>query len=87
MGILILVILAMGIFTIIKWMVAFIAPRIKRTKAKSARSTSQSVAIPIEPGWDGFDKPAFIWRGIQYPMLTEKKHGRTRKAKPVFAAA
>ncbi|MDD2719834.1 MAG: hypothetical protein PHH47_00820 [Gallionella sp.] len=87
MGILILVILAMGIFTIIKWMVAFITPRIKRIKAKSAQSTSQSVVIPIEPGWDGFDKPAFIRRGIQYPILTVKKHGRTRKAKPVFAAA
>jgi len=45
------------------------------------------VAIPLEPGWDGFDKPAFIRRGIQYPKLTEKKRGRTRKAKPVFAAA
>ena len=86
MGILILAILAMGTYTIIRWIVAYLAPCIKRIKTIPV-SASPSVAIPVKAVWDGLDEPAFLRRGIQYPVLTEKKRGRTRKAKPVIAAA
>lgn len=86
MGILILAVLALGIYSIIRWMVAYIAPRMKRINTMSA-TASTTVAIPVKAVWEGLDEPAFLRRGIQYPVLTEKKRGRARKAKTVIAAA
>jgi hypothetical protein len=82
MGTLILIILAMGAFTIYQWMIDFITPFIK-VKQKAAL---HAMASETEERWAGFDKPAFIRRGIPYPQLTVKKRVRARKAKIVLAA-
>lgn len=86
MGILILAVLAMGTYTFIRWIAAYLVLCINRIKTIPVNA-SPSVAIPVKAVWEGLDEPAFLRRGIQYPVLTEKKRGRTRKAKPVIAAA
>lgn len=91
MGIIILVILALGCLSAIRAVVVFIKPRIK------AKSITHSVAIqsavPVAPtvlncpNWKGFETPAFIRRGLSYPKLTEKKQKRVRKAKTKLVTA
>lgn len=127
MGIIILAVLAMGVFTIVRWMVSFFAPRFKRSSKITEKVIPQAIVVLDEQneidfsafetptyirrgitpkvceyiedavmscgemlgGWDfsSFETPSFLRRGMQYPVLAEKKRGRTRKTKPVFAAA
>jgi hypothetical protein len=94
MGILILAVLAMGVVSTVRWMISVSAPRFKRSTVsnivKSSSRLAQSVVEPeaqMEIDFSDFETPSFLRRGLQYPVLTEKKLGRKRKLKPAFAAA
>ena len=83
MGILILLGIAWAVYLAIRAVVAFIKPRIKAKLATKA----QSAPLPNEPNWAAFETPTFIRRGIPFPVLTEKKKKRIRRAKVVDAPA
>ena len=83
MGILILLGLAWAVYLAIRVVVAFIKLRIKAKPVTKA----QSAPLPNEPSWAGLDAPTFIRRGIAFPVLTEKKKKRIRKAKTVDTPA
>ena len=94
MGIIILAVLAFGIFSILRAAFKFIQARMKagggavssavaaccKPLLSSTKETAQSAASN-EPDWAAYDIPAFIRRGISWPVLTEKKKKRVRKAK------
>lgn len=83
MGILILLGLALTVYLGIRAVVAFIN---SRARAKLAAKI-QSASMPNEPNWAGLETPTFIRRGIAFPVLTEKKKKRIRRAKAVDAPA
>ena len=82
MGIIILAVLALGIFTVLRMVFGFFKARIS-VKAAVEKNLIQPVSD--EPSWAVFEVPAFIRRGMQYPVLSEKKK-RTRKAKKNLGA-
>ncbi len=91
MGILILAVLAMGVLTTGRWVVSFILPYLKRINAGEKPSSIAQTVVVLDGqkgiDFSGFETPSFLRRGMQYPILTEKKIGRKRKTKPVFAVA
>ena len=81
MGIFILLMLAWAVYSAIRAVVAFIKPRVKAKLAAKA----QPASMPNEPNWVGLETPTFIRRGIAFPVLTEMKKKRIRRAKAVDA--
>jgi hypothetical protein len=83
MGIVILVMLALALYSAIRAVVVFIKPRMR---AKPATRTP-AASMPNEPNWADLETPTFIRRGIAFPVLTEKKKKRIRRTKAVDALA
>jgi hypothetical protein len=83
MGILILLCIALAVYWAIRVVVAFINSRARAKLAAKVKSAS----MPNEPNWAGLETPTFIRRGIPFPVLTEKKKKRIRRAKAEDAPA
>lgn len=83
MGILILLGIAWAVYWGIRVVVAFIN---SRARAKLAAKV-QPASMPNEQNWAGLETPTFIRRGIAFPVLTEKKKKRIRRAKSVDVPA
>ena len=83
MGIFILLMMAWAAYSAIRSVLAFIKPRVKAKLAAKA----QPASMPNKPNWAGLDIPAFIRRGIPFPVLAEKKKKRIRRTKAVGTPA
>ncbi len=83
MGILILLGIAWAVYLAIRVVVALINSRARAKLAAKIKSAS----MPNEQSWAGLETPTFIRRGIPFPVLTEKKKKRIRRAKAVDAPA
>lgn len=77
MGIMILLGIAWAIYVAVRGVVVFIKSRLKKSPA--IKDCVES--IPNESNWASFETPTFIRRGLAFPVLTEKKKRRVRKAK------
>ena len=75
--------MAWAVYSAIRAVVVLIKPRIKAMFA----TRTPAASIPNEPNWAGLDTPAFIRRGIPFPVLNEKKKKRIRRTKTVGTLA
>lgn len=83
MGIVILMVLAFGIFSVLRAASGFV--RTCSNTSTSATSVSVQPAPSAEPDWSAYETPTFIRRGISHPVLSKKKQKRVRKTKSANA--
>ena len=83
MGIMILLGIAWIIYVAVRGVAMFIKSRLKESHAIK----DCAEPVPNESNWAVFETPTFIRRGLAFPVLTEKKKRRVRKAKTSDALA
>jgi len=91
MGIVILMALAFGIFSVLRAASGFV--RTCSNTSTSATSVSVQPAPSAEPDWSAYETPTwsayetptFIRRGISHPVLSKKKQKRVRKTQSANA--
>lgn len=80
MGIAILVIFSIGLYQVGKWAFGRFISKPRAVVATEATQVVQS-EVAIEPNWAGYEAPAFVRRGLPFPVLTKKvKAKRVRKS-------